>query len=43
MIARTSLNYIAEEIDSPSFTPKILQKLVQVKTIESSKGVNGGI
>jgi len=40
---RTSLKYIAEEIDSPeAFTAKILQKLVRVKIIESSKGVNGG-
>jgi len=40
---RTSLKYIAEEIDSPeAFTAKILQKLVRVKIIESSKGMNGG-
>ncbi len=40
---RTSLKYIAVEIDSPeAFTAKILQKLVKDKIIESVKGLNGG-
>ena len=40
---RTSLKYIAVEIDSPeAFIAKILQKLVKDKIIESVKGLNGG-
>ena len=40
---RTSLKYIAKEIDSPeAFTAKILQKLAKANIITSIKGLNGG-
>ncbi len=40
---KTSLKYIAENIDSPqSFTAKILQKLSKANILVSEKGANGG-